>query len=61
MAGGELEYGSTPSWVIGAVVFLMVAISWVVEKLLSFVGQASLPKSRSIILHVGMVYSISMN
>ncbi|XP_057546351.1 MLO-like protein 1 [Amaranthus tricolor] len=39
MAGGELEYGSTPSWVIGAVVFLMVAISWVVEKLLSFVGQ----------------------
>lgn len=56
--GGESEYGSTPSWVIGVVVFLMVAISWVVEKLLSFVGQASKlsPNSRS----VKMIYPTSM-
>uniref|UniRef100_A0A803MT18 MLO-like protein n=2 Tax=Chenopodium quinoa TaxID=63459 RepID=A0A803MT18_CHEQI len=41
MAGGEggPSFESTPSWIIGAVVFLMVAVSWFTEKLLSFLGQ----------------------
>ncbi|XP_019107994.2 MLO-like protein 1 [Beta vulgaris subsp. vulgaris] len=41
MAGGRggPSFESTPSWVIGSVVFIIVAISWAIDKLLMYLGQ----------------------
>ncbi|XP_021752679.1 MLO-like protein 1 isoform X1 [Chenopodium quinoa] len=37
--GGGLDFKSTPSWVIGSVVFVIVVISLVIEKFLSYLGK----------------------
>jgi len=43
MAGGEggPSFESTPSWIVGVAVLIIVSISLVVEKLLHHLGQAS--------------------
>lgn len=40
-AEGDATFESTPSWIIGAVVFGIVAVSLVIEKLLHRLGHAS--------------------
>ncbi|XP_021747495.1 MLO-like protein 1 isoform X2 [Chenopodium quinoa] len=37
--GGGLDFKATPSWVIGSVVFVIVVISLVIEKFLSYLGK----------------------
>uniref|UniRef100_A0A803MQW7 MLO-like protein 1 n=1 Tax=Chenopodium quinoa TaxID=63459 RepID=A0A803MQW7_CHEQI len=40
--GGGLPYESTPSWVIGIVVLVIVGISWVIDNILCYLGKAKL-------------------
>ncbi|XP_074302706.1 MLO-like protein 15 [Silene latifolia] len=39
--GGGPTFETTPSWIIGAVVFVIITISWVIEKLIDLLGNIS--------------------